>query len=591
MAPGPAPGQTIHRGLGGSHPSRSTVSRPQPGGSYVGPLAPDGTMRSRAISATSIPVAPKEHLFTGNLRRLWLSEIFSTAGDVILGTGTVIWYLQITRSFVPVMLLLLAFAAPAALIAFFAGSLMARRDPRRVLLALGVLRVALALVFIAMYFHTIPQLMVALAGGLALSSSLRAALRRAAVARGVPLRARGTLASGDQLAAGILAVAGPALTTLLYVLDGERIFTIAVGAALCYIVALMGESQAEPLPDKILYQRPAGDAPKVANVWDDDEDEEADSQVIAAEAQAQVWELAAPPTPAQAFADIRAGLDITGTSTHAQAAFWALTLLALAGGVLAVAEPFYLGLDLGQEPFMLGLLFTATGLGAAVASALVVEARRFGRIFLVVGLLAGGGGLIALPRLTNLPHALGVIALIGAANVCAIRGGQMVLLQHFLPTAQRAVASASFAVTALMAPLGMLAGFVMIHGVGASAPLGLNDALIVGGAGIALSGVATATQVLLPNKMAPDDSPAAGYTDVDALADQPDDWDDDDYDDEDDDKDDSRRYPRYQGRYDDSARYEAYSAEYPAYSDEYETPRRRRYDDDDSAPSQRYPRR
>jgi MFS family permease len=496
------------------------------------------------------------------------------------------------------MLLLLAFAVPAALVALFAGSLMARRDPRRVLLALGILRVLLALVFVAEYFHTVEQLMVALAFGLALSSSMRAALRRAAVARGVPLRARGTLASGDQLAAGILAVAGPALTTLLYVLNGERIFTIAVGAALCYIVALMGESQAEPLPDKILYQRPADDEPKVENVWDDDEDAIADSQVIAAEAQAQVWELAAPPTPVAAFRDIGDGLGIAGTSSHARAAFWALTLLALAGGILAVAEPFYLWLDLGQEPFMLGLLFTATGLGAAVASAVVVEARRFGRIFLVVGLLAGGTGLVALPRLADLPHALGAIALIGAANVLAIRGGQMVLLQHFVPAAQRAVAAAGGAVTALMAPLGMLAGFVLIHGVGAIAPLGLDNALIVGGAGVVLGGAATAVQVVLPNKMVPDDSPAAGYTDMDAEADQPDDWDgaedDGPYDD---DMEDSRRYPRYRDRddrdrYDDSARYEAYSAEYPAYSDEYETPRRSRYDDDDDrAPRQRSPRR
>lgn len=619
MAPGPNPNQTVYRGgpmapgqnpygaRGGTMPGRdgdrtivgrpgsmtpsrpnpgaTMVGRPGPGASIVGPLAPDGTSRSRAVSMTSLPVAPREHLLSGNLRRLWLSEIASTAGDVILGTGTVIWYLHLTRQFVPVALLVLAFALPPALLSPVAGALAARRDPRRILLLLGVLRVALALVFVAMHFHTIPQLILALAAGLSLSSTLRSALRRAAVAHGVPVRARGVLASGDQVTATILAVLGPALTMFLFVVNGERIFTIAIGAALCYVIAITGESQAEPLPDKILYQRPAGDDPRVANVWEGDEDAEEDSAVLAAEAQAQVWELTAPPTPKAALADVRDGLGIAGTASHAQAALWGMALLALAGGILAVAEPWYLWDHLGQVPFMLGFLFIAAGFGAAIASAIVVAARAWGRIFLVVGLAASGAGLVALARITDLPHAMEAVAIISAANVFAIRGGQMVLLRHFVPVAQRAVAAASEVVTALLALVGMLVGFVMIKGFASIAPIGLTNALGATGGAVVLSGAIIAVLMVLPNR-----DLGAAKTPAFAVAPLQDGWEDAADDDYDDDEDPSRRYPAYA---EDSDRYAAYSAQYPAYSDEYEAqPRRGRYDDDeDDTPPRRYPRR
>jgi MFS family permease len=588
MAPGQQPGATVNRGTRmNSDPNRSIAgSRPHPGGTYVGPLPPAGlTSRSRAVSAVALPVAPKEHLFSGNLRRLWLSEIASIAGDVILGGGVIIWYTQLTlqftaerAQFLAVALLILALAVPAVLVTPFAGSLMARRDPRRILFLLGVMRVALALLFVAMHFHTVTQLVLLLAFGLSLASQMRGALRRAAVAHAVPLRARGLLASGDQLAAGILSVAGPALVTLLYILNGERIFTISAGAALCYVIALVGESQAEPLPDKILYQRPAEDEPEVASVWEGDEDGEEDSRVVKAEARAQVWELAAPPSPRLALADINDGMGLAGTSSHARAAFWALCVLAGIGGALAVAEPFYVWDVLQVPPFILGLLFMATGLGAALASAIVVELRAGGRFFLSLGLLVAGAGLIALPRLQDVPHALGAVAIIAAANVFAIRGGQMVVLRHFVPVEQRAVAASLDALKAVSAVFGMLGAIVFIHGLGPMAALGLNNTLIAGGVGLIVAGGATAVQVLLPNRVS-----AKAMATNDALYDDV--WGDDDGEDENDDED-SRRY-RATRRYAESDRYSAYSAEYPAYSDEYEAPRRSTYDDDDEPPRRR----
>ncbi len=589
MAPGPPPGTTVNRGGGRGDPNRSmTPSRLSPGATYVGPMAPNGTSRTPAINLPSKvvrpSVAPRENIFSGNVRRLWLSEIASIAGDVILGTGVIVWYLQIAHQFTPVALLIVALAVPRALVGLFAGSLAAIRDPRRLLTLMGLLRVALALLFVAMHYHTVQQVVLLLAFGLSLASSMRGALRRAAVAHGVPVRARGVLASGDQLAAGILSVAGPALATLLFILNGERIFTIAVGAAACYLIALLGETQADPLPDKILYQRPTKSEPQVTNAWEGDEGTGANAAVVAAEAQAQVWELASPPNAGAALGDISNGLGIIGTSSHALAAFWGLTGLACVGGMLALAEPFYLITQLHLEPFKLGLFFVATGLGAAVASAIVVELRAGGRVFLLVGFLASGIALLALPRMHDLPHALVVFAILGAADVFAIRGGQMVVLQHFVPVQQRAVGAALLAVTGLAALVGMGGGVLALRSGSTSLyTLNVDTTLAFGGVALLIGTVASAAQLLLPNRM-----PDTALADAVAEATDDDEWGDDD-------TDDSAEYSRYgpaQGRYDESDRYSAYSAQYPAISDEYEAPPRRSRrpvdeDDEDEAPPRR----
>jgi MFS family permease len=555
----------------GGNPNRTyTPSRPRPGTSYVGAL-----QGSRALGAVAAPIAPTESLFSGNLRRFWMGEVFSTAGDVVLGAGVVIWYFEDTYSQSAVALLLLAFAIPAALVALFSGALAGVKDARRPLGIIGFLRVALAGLFIALHAHPSVSQVVALVFGLSLASSVRGGLRRAGIARGVPLRARGRLASGDQFGAGVLAVAGPALATLLYLLNGERIFTIAAGAALCYGVALINESQAEPLPDKILFQRAAGDDEAIASVWDNDEDE-ANSRVMKAEEEAQVWELAAAPSPGSAMRDVDDGLRVVGTSSHALIGFVVLTFLAAVGGLLAIVEPFYLWHDLSQVPFMLGLLFTATGLGAAIASAIVVELRAAGRFFMILGLLGSGLGLWLLPAMHDLSHAFAVIALIGAANVFAIRGGQMTMLRHFVPVGQRAVASAYTAVRAVAPILGIAAGPVMLLGVkigrGVALPaLGLDNTLRVGGVSVIIAGSLAFLLLIMPNRLAPED----------ILEPLPDDaaWDDDEY------GEDSAAYSRYRPApgYADSRRYTAYSAAYPAYTDENVARRGRGRRDDDDA--------
>ncbi len=589
MAPGPRPAQSVPPSAGASIAGRLRGIA-KPGSTVVVPSgSPNATLAgnrsignaSRTASISSVPAALPERLFSGNVRRLWLSEAASNAGDLIFGAGVVIWLMQLRYSFNDVAMLLLAFAIPTALVTFFAGSLGSIRDPRRALWLTGALRVLLAVVFIAMHFDTIIPVVILLAFGLALASNLRRALRHAAVAHTIPVRARGLLASGDQVTASIMSVAGPALATLLYVLDGERIFTIAIGAAVCYLMALTSESNAEPLPDRILFQRPENAASAIHSAWEGDEDSREDAAVIAAEEEAAVWELAAPPNTRAAIADIDAGLQIVGAASRPQYTFIAMGVLALVGGIVGLLEPFYVWIQLHQAPYILGLLYTAAGVGAALGSTIVVGARGFGRLFLILGLLASGVSLIILTRTTDVTHALMIIALMSAANVFAIRGGQVTLLRHFVPIAQRAVAQSLAVTRAWLAVLGITGAFLLGKKHNLPVPtLGLTTLLVMSGISIIVCGILLTLVVLLPNRV----TPLVDTGELDPLPEY-------------DDMENSKDYPAYGGSarypaYDESARYPAYdeSARYPAYD---ESARYPAYDESTRYPaydeSARYP--
>ncbi len=560
-----------------------------------------GALRSLHMPTVSAPI-PTPRLWSGNIGRLWMSEIASTTGDVVLGVGVIIWFMQVTRSFADVALLLLAFAMPAMLVSLLAGSLASMRDTRRLISLLDLLRIALAGLFVLLHFDTILSIALLLAFGMSLSSNMRAMVRRGAIRHGVPMQGRTKLASGDQLAAGIISVAGPALATLLFIVNGERIFSISLGAVICYILTLIGESQVEPLPDKVLYQRPANvAAAKNESVWEDEEDEGADSRVVAAEKKVPVWELEAPPNARAALADVNDGLRIAGTSSHALVAIAMIALLAFAGGALAAIEPFYVWLDLNQVPYVLGLFFTAAGLGAALASAIVVEARTFGRLFLVVGALAAGIGLNLLLRTHSLTQGLLLFAVIGAANVFAIRGGQMALLRHFLPAEQRAVASAMTAIRSVMSPIGIIIAIFLVTNArlgGFRLPLpviGMNYLLLVMSMAVVIAAVLAAVPMVAPNF----EMGSEAGDEEEELDDLPDDEENgEDWDDRDEYGEPSRRMPasRRRRRMDDSSAYSQYLPARSRYDDasaEYEAPPRnprrssRGYDDDDDPSASR----
>jgi hypothetical protein len=569
MTPGPVPPGAR------SMNSRSLASRlnidpnatASPDRSYGGGMW-QGAIRSRPMPAVraeiALAAASGERLWSGNIGRLWTSQIASTAGDLLV-TGIIFWFLQITGSFNAVFLLLLMMALPPVLMGFFGGHFAAIRDTRRLMTMLGILRVGLALVLVLMHFYTIVPIVLVLAFGLSLASSLRGSLRRAAIAHTIVPRARSVLASGDQLVAGALAVLGPALAVLLYILDGERIFTISIGAALCYFLTAIGETRAEPLPDKLLFQHAASDAEANESVWEGDEDEDESStnaRIKKAESLHPIWEMVPPPNVRAAMSDVRHGLLLIGTSSHALAAFLLLILTALVGGIVALLQPFYVTSVLRQVPLMLGLFFVAAGAGSAIGSAIVVELRRGGQLFMLIGGLGAGVALVSLVRAVDMQHALAYIFALGAANVFIIRGSQIAMLRHFVPVGQRAIVAATSGITSLMTFIGIVLGagiitqFDFIRHRPISPAIGLTNLLIICGLTLIVGTIATSALAFLPNR-------ELGFIEAEDLDEIPDDSDEDD---EWDDTGASRRYPSQQGRYDESTEYSTYS---PAYTDEY----------------------
>lgn len=585
------PGSTIYRGS------------PQPHNSYpqAGPASSFNSMLySQRLSAAIVAAkaSTPDRLWSGNVARLWLSEFASTAGDIILGIGTLIWLLQLTRSIETVAVFLLVMAIPPVMVNLVQGFLAGFKDTRKLLTLLGFLRIGLAGSFVLMHFHTIIPVVMLLAFGLSLSSSLRSALRRGTIAHGITFRSRQVLASGDQLAAGILSVLAPAMTLLIYILNGERIIAIAIASVVCYFLAQFGETRVKPLPDKVLYYRPEAEQ-TIQSVWNDEEDEESDAEVLSEEHKHAVWELVAPPNLRSALVDINDGMRFTGSTSHALTAFLLICLASMVGGAVSIYEVVYVGVNLHQVPAILGLLFTAAGLGAALASAIVVLLRRGGRIFLSLGSVGIGILLIMLPQYTDIPRALGVIAILGAANVFTIRGGQIILMRHFPPVGQRAVASAISLFAAIMVLPGIIFGILLLTGlhsikyVPKIQGIGLSGSLFITGMLMLIGAVPAMIALIIPSRslVAEEEEELEPIPSDDDDLDEDDDYDErgyrrtryaDDYDDEDDESDyESRRQQSYRGENDRrnyDTRYDPnYDSRYEeAYDDEDTDPRRRR---------------
>ncbi len=582
-----APDKTI---IGGNSPNASMNSSTM----WRGMLPPhEMTSKVQALNQSMTTL----NMMSGNVGRLWISEAFSRIGDSVLSVGAIIWLTQLTYSFGFITLLLICFAAPQMLVAMTGRFFSGRRDPRSLVFILELLRISLAGLFIAMYFRTIIPVTLLLAFGLSLASALRSALRRGSIYFGTAYNARSKVSSGDQLAAGAISVTGPAIAMLLYIVNGERVFTIAIGAILCYLFALLFEMRVTPLPPRVLYTPNKTEEDENASVWEGDEDEDEEdtaTRLKRAAAARPVWELMPPDTLKKALTDINDGLRIAGSMTHSFIAVLLLTALAAAGGILAVYEPFYVNLNLHQTPVTLGLLFTAAGLGAAAASAIIVEIRRWGRFFLFFGVLGSGAALIKFAQQTDLRAAFIATVVLGGANVLAIRGGQMTLLRSFRSPEQRAVSAASDLLLAIAGVLGILIGAYEVIGREtikhfAVLPIvGIDNTLISTGVFIALLGVICGFYLIMPNKelkvkesSAP---PLPNSEDSGEDYDMDDDSYEDDYDDDEyDDREitgESRRYRSVR-----QSGYEDYSGYYPAarsgYDDEYDDdendrPRRRK---------------
>lgn len=451
----------------------------------------------------------------GNAGHLWRGEIMSMLGESALSVGVIIWLAYLTASPFVVLAAVLALGLPWLLIGPFGATFENVAEPGRLLTWVGRVRVAAALGIVGMHFLTIYPLLYVLLFAVGASGRLRQSLRVAAM--------RVCLAPGEielvtndvYVGAAVAAVLGPLLGSLLFLLLGDRIILVGLGAALLFVLAGNSDGFLDALPEQqrgFLQATPAGVAPDEATrddllraargasgAADDEEGDEEDGEEALSEEQRELalpeWYQQGPMNAAQAMADIRVGMGLAGGRRSSATALLALLALALTGGGLSTLEVFYLGDRLNLPPLDLGALVSLEAAGLALGMLLVSmpPLSKMGPRLTLIGLALTGAALAVMGAaplaVIALPAALGM----GVANALAVTGARQALRAGRDGAERRAISAAESFLSALVSLLGALlftagyAGVSRIH-VGShtfsSAPLGLL--FTVAGIGLAL---------------------------------------------------------------------------------------------------------
>jgi hypothetical protein len=422
-----------------------------------------------------------------NPGHLWRGEVASRLGEAVLSAGVIMWIASFLQSPLAVAAAVVALALPAVITGPFAAPLENAEEPGVLLRRIGRVRFVLALGLIAMHFHTIVPVIYALLFAISFCGRLRDALRTAAVRTCLAPGEPDNVANDMHVGASVAAVLGPLLATLFFILLGERILLVSFGAAIFFLISANSEGFLDPLPERrraFLLATPASVAldrdplDVYANESEDDELGDMDPQERR-ELGLPEWYQQGPETPADAIADIRAGLGLAGTTPGGTAAFWALTALALVGGGFAVLEVFYLIGAVGMPSFYLGPLLAAEAAGMAFGVLLGSDlaAGAGWRVCLIGGVLGSGAALVVLARLPAMPVILVAALGLGLANALAVLGARHAFTAGFTGVERRAIAAAETWIAALAATVGAATFVLFLDGARSMPGLSLPHAL------------------------------------------------------------------------------------------------------------------
>jgi hypothetical protein len=484
----------------------------------------------------------RQHHFSlfhdGNAGHLWRGEVASLLGEAIFSTGVLIWLVGLTGSPYAVALALMLLGVPWLLAGPLAAPLTRISEPGRGLAWVGRLRFLLALGFVPMHFHTIYPIVFALIFGIALCGRLREALRVAAYRVCLAPGELERVSSDLYIGGAVVAVCGPLLATLTYILVGERILLVSIVAAVCYLVASNSDGFLDALPESkraFLHVQPDEEDLR-ALMEEDGDDERLSDPEMRRELALPEWYQVAPSTVWQALSELRSGMALVGGSALSQTALLALSALGLVGGGLAALEIFFLQDRLGLPGFYLGPLLAAEAGGLALGALLgdSVARRGHGRPALITGVVGTG---FALATMTLVPMLLVVLVcalMLGIFNALAVTGARVGLFAGFTGFERRAIASTEAWLVALAGVVG--AGVFTIFYAGVAGIPGLPSALtrlpfpgwpvgmVLLGTGIVLVVSAIIFVVLLARKQR-----VANASSKRAAADDFGDWDDENY--------------------------------------------------------------
>jgi hypothetical protein len=453
-----------------------------------GAYGPPGLPTWGPPGATQSQQQPKKgHLafaifHVGNPGHLWRGELGSMLGEAVLASGIVMWLAYLTYSPRVVASALIAMALPALLSGPLGATLTRVEEPAGLFKLVGRLRFVFALLLIAMHYLTILPVLYLLLFAVSLCGRLRAKLRIAAMRACLAPNEPERVAASTHFAAVIVAVVGPLLGTLLFILNGERILLVAVGSAVIFLIGTSSDALLEALPRQHRAFLLAKPPPKTRDLVDDDEyedeaaatadaayddDAEDDDPKQAAErreAALPEWQQWGPGTIGQALADISAGLRLAGGSGTSTAALRALAALSVIGGGIGVFEVFYVTDRLFLATFYFGALLAAQGAGMAIGATLWSDLGRkgAGRAATFIGTILTGIALMGMAAVTRLPLAIAFGLLMGGANALAVEGAREALRSGFDGVERRALAAAEAAVVALCGIAGA-AIYVLLH--------------------------------------------------------------------------------------------------------------------------------
>ncbi|HEX9414743.1 MAG TPA: hypothetical protein VF916_14655, partial [Ktedonobacterales bacterium] len=406
----------------------------------------------------------------GNPGHLWRGELGSMLGDAVLSVGVIMWLVRLTYSPTDVALALVALGLPALLAGPLGATLTRVDEPARPFKLIGRLRIVFAAALIAMHFLTILPVLYMLLFGVALLGRLRASLRvaamRACLAPGEPEH----LAASMHFAAVVVAVIGPLVASLLYILNGERILLVSIGAAVFFLLGSSSDALVDALPAEQRAFLLAEPEPELADDEDldpQDEDATSDDPELALErreAALPEWQQWGPGRIGEAVADISDGLRLIGSNAGSLGAIRALATLALMGGGVALLEVFYITDHFFLPTFYLGALLAAEGAGIAVGATLWSDLGRgqSGTVAWVGGMLATGALLIGLSLVGTIMVALFVAVGLGVANALAVEGARQALRAGFDGVERRALAAAETMIAAVCGIAGV-GIFLLMH--------------------------------------------------------------------------------------------------------------------------------
>lgn len=474
------------------------------------PLAASGI---GAVSSTHVEAVRRRRdgfaiFHDGNAGHLWRGEFMSLLGESALSVGLIIWLAGLTRSPLVVLGALLALGIPWLLVGPLGAVFENVSEPARLLTWLGRLRMGAALALIPMHFLTIYPLLYILIFAISVSGRLRQALRVAAMRTCLAHGEIELVANDLYIGASFASVVGPLFGAMLYLLLGDRIILVALGAALLFLFAANSDGALDALPEEqraYLQAQPTAVAPDDATrddliraALDDDgaDIDEPSAEPLTAEQRELAlpeWYQAGPTQATEMMADIRAGVGLAGARKQSASAMLTLLALALIGGGLAALEVFFLTERLNLAPIYFGVVASLEA-GGMVLSAYFFNGRGPARKparQMLFGLMLTGLALVAFALSPIWLISFAAALSMGFANAIAVTGARQALRAGRDGVERRAISAAENAYTAFASLLGaaLFTGFYVgssrLHvGSHTFTPLSLSLIFTVAGLGL-----------------------------------------------------------------------------------------------------------